>query len=333
MTDDFGQAQAEPGATVSVTRVIGHRWLLVGAAVGVGVAALAVAGPGGGSSAGAGARGTAGAGGSAAGAVGGGGSAAAAAPFDSRRAFALTKLELSYGPRPAGSPAQRRVALVLRRRLPGGHFEPVPGGLRNIVGGLPGREPAIVLGAHYDTTPVPGYLGANNSAAGVGAVIEIAHDLARDHPGTQARAVKFVLFDGEEAPAGFTDFYAQGLRGSKAYVLAHRSTTQELVLLDFIALHDERLPREEGSDAALWDRLRQAAARVGSGAVFPPTTRGRILDDHTPFTAAGIPAVDLIDFDYPCWQKLCDNLSQVSRRNLGLVGEAVLTLIRGERHR
>ena len=262
-----------------------------------------------------------------------GSAASAALRFDARRAYALTRLQVSYGPRPAGSAAQRRVAAVLRRKLPGGHFEAVPGGLRNVVGGLPGREPAVVLGAHYDTTPVPGYLGANNSAAGVAAVIEIARDLARARSTKHRRAVSFALFDGEEAPAGFTDFFAQGLRGSKAYVQAHRSTTRELVLLDFIALRDERLPREAGSDPALWERLRQAAGRVGSGSLFPGTTRGRILDDHTPFTMAGIPAIDLIDFDYPCWQKLCDNLSQVSRRNLGAVGEAVLSLIRSERDR
>src|SRR5690349_4057990 len=60
------------------------------------------------------------------------------APFDGRYAYELTKLQLSYGPRPAGSGAQRAAAAKLVRLLPGGHFEPVPGGLRNIVGRLPG---------------------------------------------------------------------------------------------------------------------------------------------------------------------------------------------------
>ena len=89
--------------------------------------------------------------------------------FDGRYAYQLTKLQLSFGPRPAGSAAQRAAAARLVKLLPGGHFEAVPGGLRNIVGQLPGRLPAVLLVAHYDTTPVPGYLGANNSAAGVGA--------------------------------------------------------------------------------------------------------------------------------------------------------------------
>jgi hypothetical protein len=255
------------------------------------------------------------------------------AGFGAARAYGLVRLQLAYGPRPAGSVAERRVAEVLRQRLPGGHFEPVPGGLRNIVGQLPGRQPAIVVGAHYDTTPVPGYLGANNSAAGVGAVVELARDLATDRARRGQAAVRFVLFDGEEAPAGFTDFLNQGLRGSRAYVAAHPGQTREMVLLDFIALHGERLPREAGSDPALWARLVHAADRVGAAALFPARTRGEILDDQTPFAQSGVPAIDLIDFDYPCWQRVCDNLSQVSRPSLASVGASVLALLRAERVR
>jgi glutaminyl-peptide cyclotransferase len=215
--------------------------------------------------------------------------------------------------------------------LPDAHFEAVPGGLRNIVGGLPGREPAIVLGAHYDTTPVAGYLGANNSAAGVGAVIEIARDLSGDAGRPGERAVRFVLFDGEEAPAGFTDFAAQGLRGSRAYVSAHGRTTAEMILLDFIANRDLRIPREAGSDPRLWSRLRAAAQSVGAGGAFPDAVAGQILDDQTPFAQDGIPAIDLIDFAYPCWQKLCDTLGEISEASLDEAGRTVLALIREER--
>lgn len=253
--------------------------------------------------------------------------------FDAAAAYALTARLLDFGPRPAGSAAERRVAAVLVRLLPGGHFETVPGGLRNIVGSLPGRAPAIVVGAHYDSTPVPGYLGANNSAAGVAAVVGIARALARSPRSTADRAVSFALFDGEEAPSGFTDFYAQGDRGSKAYVAAHRATTGELVLLDFIANHGLRIQREGGSDPALWARLRAAARAVAAGGAFPAGTVPQILDDHTPFRLAGIPAVDLIDFAYPCWQRTCDTLHQISRASLAASGRTVLDLVRAERRR
>jgi glutaminyl-peptide cyclotransferase len=255
------------------------------------------------------------------------------APFDGRYAYALTKLQLSFGPRPAGSRAQRAAAARLVRLLPGGHFEAVPGGLRNIVGGLPGRAPAIVVAAHYDTTDVPGYLGANNSAAGVGAVIAIARALESDRRGPGLAAVRFVLFDGEEAPVGYRDFYAEGLRGSRAYAAAHAPETREVIVLDFIALRSERLSRDQSSDAALWSRLRAAASRANVVDVFPDSTQGVVLDDHTPFLRAGIPAVDLIDFAYPCWQKPCDDLTQVSEANLTKVGTAVLELVRSERLR
>ena len=101
-------------------------------------------------------------------------------PFDGRYAYRLTKLQVDAGPRPAGSATQRAVAERLVKLLPAGRFEAIPGGLRNIVGAVPGRLPAILVVAHYDTTDVPGYLGANNSAAGVGAVIAIARALAGD---------------------------------------------------------------------------------------------------------------------------------------------------------
>ncbi len=217
--------------------------------------------------------------------------------------------------------------------LPHGRFEPVSGGLRNIVGGLPGRLPAIVVAAHYDTTDVPGYLGANNSAAGVGAVIALARALRGDPPRPGQPAVRFVLFDGEEAPSGFTDFYAQGLRGSRAYAAAHADETREVVVLDFIALRTLRLRRDQSADAGLWSRLRAAAGRARTTGLFPDGTQGPVLDDHTPFLRAGIPAVDLIDFDYPCWQKVCDDLSQVSVRNLTRVGRTVLELLRADRLR
>jgi glutaminyl-peptide cyclotransferase len=255
------------------------------------------------------------------------------APFDGSYAYDLAKQQLSYGPRPAGSQAQRAAARRLVRLLPGGHFEPVPGGLRNVVGRLPGRLPAILLVAHYDTTPVPGYLGANNSAAGVGAVLAIAKALRGDPRRPGQAAVRFLLTDGEEAPAGFSDFYAEGLRGSKAYAAAHARELREAIVLDFIALHDLRLMRDPASDATLWARLRSAAARARTSALFPPEEQGALLDDHTPFVEAGVPAIDLIDFRYRCWQKLCDDLSQVSRTNLQKVGSTVLELIRSERLR
>ncbi len=264
------------------------------------------------------------------------GAAAAAVPrattdgFDAARAMDWARRQVALGPRPAGSQAQRAAAELLRPALPGGRFVDIGGGLRNIEGRLPGRGKEILLVAHYDTTPVAGYVGANNSAAGVGAVLELARALRRDQRPTD-RPIRFLLTDGEEAPEYpvHGDFFSQGLRGSR--FAAQTMRPGEVIVLDFVAQRGLRIPREAGSDPELWNRLRAAARRVGVGAVFPDTARSEIQDDHTPFARKGIPAIDLIDFDYPCWQRPCDTMDKLSERSLDATGEAVLALVRGLR--
>jgi hypothetical protein len=258
--------------------------------------------------------------------------AATASHFDAGRAFALVRRQLSYGQRPAGSPQLRRLAEVLRRELPGGRFEPVRGHprLRNIVGTLPGPGPAIVVGAHYDSEYHPkGFVGANDSAAGTAAVVELARALRS----TSGREVHFVLFDGEEEGPGCPNarFAECALRGSRSYVAAHRREVRQMVLLDYIANKGLRLPREGSSNTALWARVRAAAQSVGVGAVFPDTTQTSIYDDHTPFLRAGIPAVDLIDFSYRYADTTRDTLDKLSLASLDAVGETVYALVSGLR--
>ena len=256
---------------------------------------------------------------------------ARASRFSAERAMALVREQVAVGLRPAGSPKLRALAERLRPLLPRGRFEDVPGhpGLRNIVGVLPGRRPAIVLGAHYDTVArPPGFVGANDGAAGTAALIEIARVLRGERRPPNAREIRFVLFDGEEEPPGSTDFATDALRGSKAYVKAHRRSVGTMVLLDYIANKGLRLPREGSSDPALWARLRAAAARVGVTAVFPPRVQTSILDDTTPFIDAGIPAIDLIDFSYRYSHTTRDTVDKLSLRSLDAVGESVVELMR-----
>src|SRR5436190_20910323 len=124
--------------------------------------------------------------------------------FDGPSAFRLVKEQLGYGPRPAGSRASRRLGARLRRLLPHGRFQSVPHGLRNIVGTVRGSDPSrfVVVGAHYDSKDQPSFLGANDGAGGTAAVVTLARQLK---PRAIEPTVKFVLFDGEEAPRGVPD--------------------------------------------------------------------------------------------------------------------------------
>ena len=254
--------------------------------------------------------------------------------FDADAAWSLTKLQVGYGQRPAGSPQLRKLAVQLKARMHGGSFEPIPGqpGLRNVVGRLPGRAPAIVVGAHYDTLTTPkGFVGANNGAAGSAIVVELSRDLAKLPRPRNARAVTFVLFDGEEPPSGLPEddpsFSSSGLRGSRAYVAAHPGQTKAMILLDYVANKGLQLPREGTSNPALWAQLRAAARAVGALSYFPNRVGTPIIDDHSPFLAAGVPAVDLIDWSYP-GHTLQDGMRLLSRAAIDAVGESVLELVR-----
>jgi hypothetical protein len=247
--------------------------------------------------------------------------------FDGAAAFRLLKLQLDYGARPAGSPQSRKLAAKLRKLLPRGRYQRVPGGLRNVVGTVPGRDPSryVVVGAHYDTKDIPGFLGANDGAGGTAMLVQLARQLK---PRTIGPTVKFVLFDGEETPAGVSDahFLERGVRGSKVAAKAFRAA-EAMVLLDFVADRDLSIPREASSDTRLWAKLRAGARRAGVERYFPAAVAGGVYDDHTPFQNRGIPSIDLIDFDFDCYHEACDDLSAVSERSLDASGEAVAQLL------
>ena len=255
--------------------------------------------------------------------------------------MSLVRAQVAVGQRPAGSPALRNLAVTLREMLgaqPGSgvraSFEPFPStgpqqGLRNIAGVLPGRAPAILIGAHYDTEWHPkGFVGANDSAAGTAGVLELARILPavlpKDH-----REIRFVLFDGEEDPPGCTDrdFQFCALRGSRAYAAAHPGQIGDMILLDYIANRGAQIRREQNSNQDLWDQLRGAAEQVGAEGVFPAGVQGGVIDDHVPFLEQGIPSIDLIDFNYPYADTVEDTVDKLDPAVLDAVGETVAQLV------
>jgi hypothetical protein len=245
--------------------------------------------------------------------------------FDGEAAFRLLRRQVEMGPRPAGSPESRRLARLLRRIVPRGRYQEVPGGLRNVVGTVRGREPGyVVVAAHYDTKDIRGFVGANDGASGTAVVAQLARKLRRPR-----HTIRFVFFDGEEAPRGVPDsrFAEEGLRGSKVAAPAF-ADARAMILLDFVGDRRLSIPRESYSDPRLWRRLRAAARRVGAGRTFPSGVANGVLDDHIPFIQEGVRSIDLIDFDFPCWHRRCDNMSAVSERSVDAVGETMVELLK-----
>jgi len=246
--------------------------------------------------------------------------------FDGAAAFRLLRRQVELGPRPAGSPESRRLARLLRRIVPRGRYQEVPGGLRNVIGTVRGREPGyVVVGAHSDTKDLPGFVGAHDGASGPAVVAQLARTIRRPR-----HTVKFVFFDGEESPRGTPDsrFEEKGLRGSRV-AAPGMADARAMILLDFVGDRELTIHYESNSAPGLWRKLRAAAKRVGTLNAFPPGGQGPVSDDHLPFIEEGVPSIDLIDFAFPCWHRPCDDMSAVSEGSVDAVGETIYELLRG----
>ncbi len=212
---------------------------------------------------------------------------------------------------------------------------------RNVVATIPGAQPGVVVvAAHYDTKDVPGFVGANDGASGVAVLLELARALPRRLPGP---SLDLAFFDAEESrgtAGGPAAFAASGDRGSEQFVRYARSGGEQgtpplsairaMVLFDMVGDCDLRIPLEANSDADLYGRF---AAASGASGPFEGEASG-VLDDHTPFTDAGVPAVDLIDFEYgpgpspgAWWHTRRDDLRHVCAPSLAAVGTPALAAL------
>ncbi len=270
-------------------------------------------------------------------------------PFDAQRAFGYLEKQVSFGPRNPGSEGHRRClewmkaeAAKTAERVFTQSFTRRYGGkditFTNVFAVYPGTSDRIViLCAHWDTRPfadeetdpvkaaqpIP---GANDGASGVAALLELGHLFkARNPPVT----VVLAFFDGEDFGKDVKDM----LLGSTEFARSWRSVLQGVgdeveyaILLDMVGAKDLRIPREVNSqEAAPWlmDAIYRHAREAGLEAVFPDEPGPRILDDHVPLIRAGIPAVDLISFDYAYWHTLDDTPDKCSPDSLKAVGEVV----------
>ena len=121
--------------------------------------------------------------------------------------------------------------------------------------------------------------------------------------------------------------YAGFCRGSRYYVRALQHPRPALAIVaDMVGDRNLDIYEEVNSlNAArnIVERLWAGAAHVDAPG-FIATPRHNVYDDHAPFLEAGIPAVDVIDFDYPAWHTTADRVDRVSAASLGQVGRTLL---------
>ncbi|MPM92127.1 hypothetical protein SDC9_139261 [bioreactor metagenome] len=145
--------------------------------------------------------------------------------------------------------------------------------------------------------------------------------MARVMPAEQ-KAVWLVFFDTEDQG------HIKGwdwILGSQAYADALTVSPQAVIVIDMIGDADLNIYREKSSDQTLTDQIWQSAADLGYSEQFINDEKYNMLDDHTPFLEKGIPAVDIIDFDYPYWHTTQDTADKVSPESLSVVGNTLLS--------
>lgn len=264
-------------------------------------------------------------------------SAGQAPAFDSTRAWAHLQAQVNIGPRVAGSEGNRATRDYIQKTLsalgvsvteqPFEARTPLgPVKMVNLIATLPGDRPErIILASHFDTKLFKEFrfVGASDSASSTAALLELARVLKdRARPYT----IELLFFDGEEAFVEWTE--TDSTYGSRYYVQEARragtlSGIKALVLLDMIGDRQLNIRRESNSTPWLTAIIWNTAKRLGYGRYFLDESTP-IEDDHLPFLNAGVPAVDIIDLDYPAWHTAADTIENVSAQSLQIVGDVVL---------
>ena len=262
-------------------------------------------------------------------------------PLSGDRAFAHVERLVTFGPRPPESPgikkAQRYITEVLRQiplevehqnflaSTPNGNLS-----MKNIIGRSGGNMgQVVILASHYDTHLMPNgvFVGANDGGSSVGLLLELARVL----PHRQLSfSLWFVFFDGEEAQKAWSR--TDSLYGSRYFVERLRSSGQTgrikaMILMDMVGDKDLVLEHDLNSTPWLMRLARDAATELGYGRHLAGIPKA-VMDDHTPFIEVGIPAVDLIDFEFGTnnryWHTPQDTLDKISPRSMERVGQIVL---------
>lgn len=256
--------------------------------------------------------------------------------FNGQRALADIEQQLSFGPRTPGSPGAAEIVSWLETELTLAGWsvdlqlaEQQGFPIRNVIASRGEGHPWIILGAHYDTRiyadqdtfaekrtePVP---GANDGASGVAVLLELARVLPADFQGQ----IWLVFFDAEDN-GGIQD--RDWILGSRAFVntLPDGNQPDMAVIVDMIGDRELEIFLERSSDLEIAAAIWAQAAELGYLKAFNPLPKYRMIDDHTPFLEAGIPAVLLIDFDYPYWHTTEDTLDKVSASSLQSVGDTL----------
>ena len=253
--------------------------------------------------------------------------------FDGQRAYEDVEKQVAFGPRIPGTAGHDQVRAWIRSELESAGWqveeqesESMGHPIRNIVAKRSDEPPQIIIGAHYDSRmvadndpepanqskPVP---AANDGGSGVAVLLGLARSLPKE--GVPVWLVFFDAEDNGRIPGW------DWILGSREFVKNNPVQPRAVVVVDMIGDADLNIYKERNSNTAITDEIWKIAQSLGYGEKFIDTYKYSMEDDHTPFLEAGLPAVDIIDFDYPYWHTVQDMPDKVSAESLKAVGDTL----------
>ena len=257
--------------------------------------------------------------------------------FDGQRAYADVQTQVAFGPRIPETEGHAKIQEWIQEELVKAGWqveiqesEALGHPIENIIAKRNDESPQIIFGAHYDSRmfadsdadaanrslPVP---GANDGASGVAVLLEIARTLPED-----TSPIWLVFFDAEDN--GNIEGW-DWILGSREFVRNNIMQPRAVVIVDMIGDADLNIYKERNSNVELTDQIWNTAKSLGYEDKFIPEYKHSMLDDHTPFVQAGLPAIDIIDFDYPYWHTMRDTADKVSAESLEIVGNTLWTWV------
>jgi len=264
--------------------------------------------------------------------------------FDGKRAYDQVVKQVSFGPRPPGSPAILQLQDYLLGELKSygcavdtdNFSADTPVGrvpMKNILVKIPGEKPGIILlGTHYDTKKMDNFVGADDGGSSTAVMLEIARNLCKVPAGKYAVWIAF--FDAEEAfNLEWKDpdnTYGSRQMAAQLAQSGDLPKVKAFILADLVGGRNSHFRRDPESTKWVVDLVWSVADRLGYSNVFLSESGGPGGDDHLSFTKRNVPSVDIIDLvldEVPYWHTPQDTLDKISPKTLAITGHTILESI------
>ncbi len=288
--------------------------------------------------------------------------------FNADSAYSYVAAQVAFGPRVPNTAAHQKAAAYLESfmRSKTAHvlLQPLQeqafdgtllNGVNIIAQFNPQESKRILLAAHWDSRPFADQEedagkhhtpidGANDGASGVGVLMELARLMHQKAPEV---GVDIIFFDLEDY--GVPEF--EDYSDNESWALGSRYWAKNPMPVDYRANFGVLLDMVGAKNAVfrveayskyyapgIVKKVWQQGRTLGYTNTFLLEDGGVVLDDHIAINdILGLPMIDIIHHDnstssgfFPHWHKVSDNLDQIDKQSLKIVGETLAYVIYNE---